>query len=211
MADNDDGNDPNKKVDPDGQNKDGGDGGIDPTIKALQDDPDGIARILKAKRSANAEAAELRKKLEAFESAKTDAEKKALEDQGKFKELADLSAATLKTVTEKFKLRAVLSALTIEAIKAGITDPDLVKLIDLSAAEVDDDFGVKNAAEIVVAFKEAKPDFFADANDGNDSRDFNAPDGKKPPLKTVLRGGDWKDLNRHSKVAIGLEQQSKKR
>ncbi|MGI4851338.1 MAG: hypothetical protein ACRYGR_05300 [Janthinobacterium lividum] len=51
-----------------------------------------------------------------------------------------------------------------EAMKAGISDLDMLKLLDLSKVEMNDDGDVVNAAAVIEEFKAAKPYAFAVKN-----------------------------------------------
>lgn len=181
-------------------------GDIDPTIKSLQDDPDGIKKLLDTKRAANAEAAKYRKKLEQIQSAQDAADKKALEEQGKFKELADKAESEKTAVVEKFTRRSKFIGLKIEAIKQGIIDPDVIEIIPLSDVEIDDDFNVINAAEIITDFKSKKPHFFKADEGGGDEGDpqKTTADSRKADFRKKSNL-NMKDMNRHSRIASGLK------
>jgi len=173
---------------------------VDPKIAELQKDPDAVASILEAKRKANAEAKAYREKLEKLEKEQQEAANKALEEQGKYKELNEKLKTEKDEIIVKFKAKIVEMALTNEAIKAGISDPDVVAIIDVKDVKIDDDFNVENAAEIIEAFKEAKPHFFGDVKEDGDSLPPNNP---KPGLTKVK--GNFQDLNPIQRMAQGLK------
>jgi len=164
----------------------------------IVNNPDAIATLLESKRKATAEAMDYRKKLEALEEKqkkeKQEAEQKALEEQGKYKELNEKLKAEKDETTAKFKAMVIQMALLNEAIKQGINDPDVVALIDVSGVKIDDNYKVETAEEIVKAFKEAKPHFFGEVEEGNPP-----PNNPKPGL-TKVKGGNLQGMTADQKL-----------
>ena len=70
------------------------------------------------------------------------------------------AAETAKAEADRRVIRAELKA---HAIRAGIIDPDALKLLDISAVRLGDGGEVEGADELLEKFKEAKPHFFAAA------------------------------------------------
>jgi hypothetical protein len=97
-----------------------------------------------------------KKKLQAIEKAQAEAEEKRLKDQGEFKTIAEQAQAKAKAAQEKLKLAILKNT----AAAAGLIDPDLVAIADLSAVGIDDDGVVTGAAEAIEAFRAAKPHLF---------------------------------------------------
>jgi hypothetical protein len=97
-----------------------------------------------------------KKRLQALEKAQTDAEEKRLAAQGEFKTLAEKADARAKAAQDKLKLAILKNT----AAAAGLIDPDLIAIADLSGVTIEDDGTVTGAAEAIEAFRAAKPAFF---------------------------------------------------
>jgi hypothetical protein len=179
---------------------------VDPAIAEIQKDPNAVAALLKAKRDANAEATAYRFKLDALDKKKQDDEKKALEDQGKFKDLAEKEKGEKTELMKKFSERAVLSELRTEALKAGILDTDAVILADKSGIKVDENFGISGAAEAIAALKKSKPFLFKAADESTTP----APGTPNPPLKTTLINPHKEGESVLDRITRGLESPKKK-
>lgn len=93
-----------------------------------------------------------------LEKERSDAEKKALEEQGKHKELAEKVQAENQDLKQKLEAQAVKNAILAEASKLGIVDVEAAAvLLDRSNIKVGEDGtteGVKEALEVLL---EAKP------------------------------------------------------
>lgn len=105
-------------------------------------------------------------KIAAIEQEKTDAEKKRLEEEGKWKELADKREAELKAKDEAIATERKSNALKLAAQAAGAKNTDTIsKLVDASKIEVDADGNIK--AESVTALldglKTTEPYLFGEA------------------------------------------------
>ena len=115
------------------------------------------ARTAKALKEANSEAAERRKKLEAYEAAeqkRKEAELSELELAQKKAEEADRKLAEMLAASQRM---AIESALIAEAAKLNFADPsDVVALLSASV-EIDEDGKPKGVPEAVKALSEAKP------------------------------------------------------
>lgn len=166
-----------------GNQDDKGDSQVDPKIAEIMKDPDAVQSLLKSKRDANAEAKELRLKLEKIERAQREAEEKALSEQGKHKELAERLQTENATLKDGFKKRLVDTELKIEAQAAGCVDPDaVVALANRSGIKVSDDLTtVEGAKESVGELMKSKPYLFVQS----DASNRPAP-GSLPPAP---RGG----------------------
>ena len=140
---------------------------IDPEVLAIMKDPAAVAHLVGQKRAANAEAKEARLKLEKLEKDRKDAEDKALQEQGKYKELAEKYKTDAEAVKKTFAGQRIDFELKFEAQKAGIIDAgDAVRLCDRAGLKPSDDFAtVEGAKEAVEALVKAKPYLFAGADD----------------------------------------------
>jgi hypothetical protein len=153
---------------------------IDPKIADIMKDPDAVKALLEAKRGANAEAKKFREQLEAIKTDQAKRDDASLQEQGKFKELAEKATTKSAALQEAFIKRTKTIALMIEAMKEGIIDPDGIKLADDSGLVVGDDFAVEGASDAIKKLKEAKPYLFADPNQA-------APEGDGAP-RPAIRG-----------------------
>lgn len=117
---------------------------------------------------------------------------KELEEQGKFKELADAAnkekdkatteAAEVKSTAEK---RIITSEIRLALIGAGATDPDIHVMVDRSTLKLEGD-NVAGLKEAIEKFKTDKPHFFGkteekkeDKKDGNTGAGGTQPKGKE--------------------------------
>jgi len=103
------------------------------------------------------EVMQLKKQLKGYETQQSDAEAKALAEQGKYKELADKHAAKADALAQR-AIRAELIAHL-----PGLIKPDLVKLVDVSALKIGDDGSIDGIEDIAATFKQANPEYFATA------------------------------------------------
>jgi hypothetical protein len=63
---------------------------------------------------------------------------------------------------------------------------------------------VTNAEEIIGEFKTKKPHFFGEGGDDEEEIRKITPDGKKADFRKKS-SKNWKDMNRHSRIASGLK------
>jgi len=186
---------------------------IDPTIASIMKDPDAVAKLLQTKRAANAEAKQLRLEKEALEQKQKDAENAKLKEEGKYKDLAEKAETDLKTKDAAFRIRIIKMALKIEAAKQGISDPDLIELIDTAEAKIDDSYNVLNAEDVINAFKEKKPAFFEKKEEGDD--EDNGPGkvegDKSPSLRDKVKKGYKEGESAHSRLARSYSGETKKK
>lgn len=184
---------------------------IDPTIKAIQDGgPDAIAKLLEAKRAANAEAKEQRLALEKINIEKAEAEKKKLEEEGKFKELAEKSETEKKALEEKTKELFIDQALQVEAIKQGIVDIDGIRLADRSKVSIDEAHNVTGADEAIKDLMTRKPYLF----DEEQKKDvFPVPGGgqQKPGLRQKVNVPTDDKRSPHAKATSFFEKSAKQK
>jgi hypothetical protein len=163
-----------------------GDGEVlDPELLAIMKDPAAVAHLREQKRLANAEAKEARLKLEKLEKDRKDADDKALQEQGKFKELAEKHKKEADDIKAKFSAQRLDFELKFEAQAAGIIDAgDAVRLCDKAGLKLSDDFAtVEGAKEAVESLKKAKPYLFGSPDDK-----IAPPDIAKASLKNVTPG-----------------------
>ena len=178
---------------------------VDPKIAEIQKDPDAVQKLLQSKRDANEEAKKLRLKLEEFEKGQKAAADKALEEQGKFKELAEKHKAEAKATIDALKTTRLTFALQMEAVKAGALDvSDVVRLADLTALKLaDDGETVEGAAELVEALKKSKPYLFKPVADPEPKPPV-PPKGGPASLKGITEPADNDRLTPVQRIARGL-------
>jgi hypothetical protein len=181
---------------------------IDPEVLAIMKDPAAVAHLVGQKRAANAEAKEARLKLEKLEKDRKDADDKALQEQGKHKELAEKYKAEAEGLKKTYAGQRVDFELKFEAQKAGIIDAgDAVRLCDRAGLKLSDDFAaVEGAKEAVEALKKAKPYLFGEV----DGEKIPPPGIGKASLKQGTPGqppiGSISPMER---IAMGLEGKKK--
>jgi hypothetical protein len=184
---------------------------IDPTIKSIIDGgPDAVAKLLESKRTANAEAKDYRLALEKINTEKSEAEKKKLEDEGKFKELAEKSALEAEALKKKTNELFIDQALQVEAIKEGIIDIDGIRLADRSKITIDESHDVTGAEEAIKDLMTRKPYLF----DPDKKKDvLPRPGGGdfKPGLREKVNATGDDKRSPHTKVASFFEKSEKEK
>lgn len=171
-------------------------GEVDPEVAGLMKDPDALKKVLAALKKANKEA-ETRRKAEA------ELEKKALEEQGKFKELAEKAKGENEAMREAFSKRLMDAALRLEAQAAGTIDADaVVALANRTDIKVGEDFEVTGAKEAVEALKKSKAHLF----DSGDPKVAPPPSGVPAPRGGFSTGADIDKLSPRELMERGLKQ-----
>jgi hypothetical protein len=98
------------------------------------------------------------KEAKTLRAEKEAADKKQLEAQGKWQELAQKEAEKSQGLMERLRSLSQDQSLTVEAQKLGVTDIDAaLKLVDRTNVTADDNGQVTGAAEAIKALVEAKP------------------------------------------------------
>lgn len=123
---------------------------------------------------------ELREENKAQRIARQDAEKKAQEAADAAKKASEEAQAAIAKAQQASNERIIRAELKAEAVKAGVVDLDVLKLVDLSKLKLNDQGDVEGAADLIKALKESKPHFFGASNSTEKG-------GKEPP-----KGGDNK-------------------
>ena len=110
------------------------------------------------------------------------AERQKLEEEGKFKELAEserkrAETAQLEATTVKSKANdAVITAeLRTALVLAGVNDPDVHTLVEREGISFDESGAIVGIAEAVAKFKEKKPVHFGAPRGENTSNDGRSP------------------------------------
>lgn len=203
--------DPKKGATNDDPKKGGADDSpqIDPKISEIMKDPDAVSGLLEAKRKANAEAKQFRERLEKLEREQAERDEAKLKEDGKFKEVAEKNEAKLKEMEVAFKTRAIRTALTLEAVKEGIVDPEAIALAKTDGLKVDEDFNVSGVAEAIKELKKAKPYLFK----AGDGKDVQPPPGDGTPRPSlhdrVVKPDDDKTVA-EARIARHFESKAKK-
>ena len=184
---------------------------VDPTIQSIIDGgPDAVAKLLEAKRTANAEAKEQRLALEKINAEKSEAEKKKLEDEGKFKELAEKAEAEATALKKKTNELFIDQALQVEAIREGIVDIDGIRLANRSKITIDESHDVTGAEEAIKDLMKDKPYLF----DEDKKKDlFPRPGGGdfKPNLREKVNVTGDDKRSPHSKAASFFTKSAKEK
>ena len=137
-----------------------------------------------------------RKELEKWkadrEKADQEAEQKRLEEQGKFKELADKEKARADELETKYQKNAKVNALKLEAIKNGTLDADaVVALANLEEIKLSEDGSVDTTSvtAIIENMKANKKYLFGEGGNNNTNIGANggAPNGGSNTTPTFKR------------------------
>lgn len=125
-------------------------------LKRIKDLEDERTQWVPALKTANGEAAERRKKLEAYEKADEERKAASLSELEKEKKRADDAEAREKAADARSKETSLRAAFENAAYKAGVAHPeDVYKLADQSAVSVDEDGKITGVTEAVKAVVDA--------------------------------------------------------
>lgn len=105
---------------------------------------------------------------------------------------AELLERRLVEVQRQAEARLIRAELKTEAIRAGIVDPDGLKLIDVSALKFNEDGEFEGATELISEFKRAKPWLFGGQR--SSSSGSMAPPSSPPRQKsaTEMTESEWR-------------------
>lgn len=99
-----------------------------------------LERTRKALKDANREAAERRKKLEAFEAAEKERQEKELSEAQKLQKQLEEERATRSSLESKLRANTIRSEVLAKAAQLDFKNPgDAMALLDLSGVEITDD------------------------------------------------------------------------
>ena len=161
---------------------------LDPTIKSLQKDPDGIAGLIAQKRSANAQAKDLRLELKKLKDAQDLKDQDDLKEKGKFEELSKKLEAESASNAKKAESRMILNELQVQAIALGIRNSKDVKLASLTGVSFDSDtYEVTGAKDAVEALKKESPYLFKDKKKDDDDDDSDNDDPAHEENKSKMK------------------------
>jgi hypothetical protein len=173
------------------QEQDGGQDGGDSGGEDLKAELD---RARKALGAANKEAADRRKKLEAFEKAEQERQQAQLSAEERLKQQLAEAQAQAQAVTAAANERLVRAAVLAEASKLAFVDPsDAWRMLDRDGLAVGDDGEVTGAAEALKALAKAKPYLVKAATaaapsiDGDRGRGASTPEQKAAGREQQLR------------------------
>ncbi len=105
---------------------------------------------------------------------------------------AELLERRLAEIQQQTEARLIRAELKTEAIRAGIIDPDGLKLIDISALKLNGDGEFEGAAELISEFKNSKPWLFG--RQRSSSSGSMAPPSSPPrqKLATEMTESEWR-------------------
>ena len=137
---------------------------------------------------------QLKKLLKGIESKQEEADKAALTEQGKFKELHAKAEAKASSLAQ----RAIKAELALHL--PGLIKPDLLKLVDTGSLKIGDDGSIDGIEEVAAAFKAANPEYFRDAAGAPPA----VPGTPKPGAASIgapATLADWEKLPETSRMA----------
>ena len=107
---------------------------------------------------------------------------------------AEVLERRLAEVQRQTEARIVRAELRAEAIKAGLVDPDALKLLDISAVKLNQDGEVESASALIAGFKRAKPYLFGDPSAASTSSSAAVPPAHPPrqKLATQMNEEEWR-------------------
>ncbi len=92
----------------------------------------------------------------------------------------------LADVQRQTEARIVRAELKAEAIRAGIVDPDGLKLLDTSTVKLNGDGEVESASALIADLKRAKPWLFGTSSPASTSSSAAAPPAQPPRQKLAM-------------------------
>lgn len=119
---------------------------------------------------------EMKSKLSELESEKKNQEEAKLKEQGKYKEVAEQKDTELKTL----QAQLIRQEIRLQAIKAGIIDPDVASLINADSVKRTETGEIIGAEEAVRKFKEEKSNLFSDGDNSAQTSKTVGSDKKTP-------------------------------
>lgn len=152
-----------------------------------------LDRARKALAAANKEAADRRKKLEAFEKAEADRKAAELSEVERLQQQVAEAQLRADAVTAAANERLLKAAVLMEASKLAFVDPsDAWRMLDRDGLAVGDDGEVTGAAEALKALAKAKPYLVKSAAtaasiDGDRGRGVSTPEQKTAAREQQLR------------------------
>ena len=190
----------------------------DPPIAKVDPPASPDPEILKAERKRR-EDAEIalgleRNKLQALEQKNADAERKRLEEEGNYKQLAaqereareaaDVRAAQIESDSRHRESNAEIR---IALMAEGVSDPDVAMLIDRSSVKFENG-RFTGITEAVKAFKEAKPHFFGKPVVSTSAAPVppapaKASDANQPVDVTKMKPDEYKDYRKNFLRSVG--------
>lgn len=142
-----------------------------------------------------AQLAELKKQNEKLSRQLKVQEEAKLEEAGKFKELADKRAQELEATQTRLQATLKRQALQAEAIKAGLTSFDYLKMVDMEALEIEGD-DVRGADAAIAALKQSHPVLFEkSASVPTPSVTPGSASGKAPDPTRAYDSGELRAMN----------------
>ena len=107
---------------------------------------------------------------------------------------AEVLERQLAEVQRQTEARIVRAELKAEAIKAGLVDPEALKLLDTSAIRLNQDGEVESASALIANFKRAKPYLFGDPPAASTSSPAAVPPAHPPRqrLATQMSEEEWR-------------------
>lgn len=127
------------------------------TTEAIEDDSKAeLERVRLALKAANKDAADKRKKLDAYEAAEAERTKAAMTETERLKAELEAERAKSAQADERAKQTLIRAAFVSEAAKAGAAYPeDVHRLADLAGVDVDENGKVTGVAEAVKSLVDA--------------------------------------------------------
>jgi hypothetical protein len=174
----------------------------DPTLAKF------AASLLDAKKSANAEAKKYRQEVEKAQLRETESQKKALEEQGKYKELYENAEKEKADLLAKISQQLLDFKVNEAAAAEGILKKEYLKLLDVSSLKRDEAGNPVGLKELIQDFKKSNPELFKN----------DAPPVSTPTSRATFAGGSSTSLIENARksptvqnIAMALPELLKKR
>lgn len=105
---------------------------------------------------------------------------------------AEVLERRLTEVQQQAEARLIRAELKAEAIRAGIVDPDGLKLIDVSALKLNESGEFEGAAELISEFKLSKPWLFGSQRSSSSGSIAPPSNPPRQKLATEMTESEWR-------------------
>lgn len=146
------------------------------------------------------------KKADDLERQAQEAAEAAAKEQGKFEDLYKQANERASTLEGQLKQTRIENAVTIEAAKLGVVDPNAaVKLLDQSGITVGDDGTISGVAEAVKALQQSSPYLFKTPAQGSVGSGNSNPAGGANNAQAEFKYSEIQDLEFYKKNQAAID------
>lgn len=146
------------------------------------------------------------KRADTLAQEKADADKKALEEQGKFKELAEKAEGDAKNWQQKYEQSTINNSVIAKAAAAGAQDPDTItRLINREKLTLNDDGTVEGVDDAIKEMQSSQPYLFKTGGTKNVGSGTNPDSGSGGDVEYKLSDYKKVDYNKDPELAKKMD------